>query len=135
MLYGRLDEAIYLGRRGFGGALTRSKAIAERQANHLEVQFHRGDVLYLADDPALEPQLASLVERSPTNRLWGVETVRDPIFTPLALRRHVAPHPVASSPRVGSARCGPCSRAFRYASAGSALRPSSSKPWNRATPR
>ena len=129
--YGRLDEAIYLGRRGFllsgkrgfyhlvlpilsiradvesrilleeaerrdpaaprvqrmlsmlemyegrvADALARSKAVAERYPHNIEMQFHRADILYLADVPELEPQLASLIERSPTNRLWGAETVR-----------------------------------------------------------
>jgi len=131
MQYGRLDEAIYLGRRGFmlsgkrgfyhlvtpilsiradaesrilleeaerraptaarvqmmfgmlellegsgDKALVRSKSIAERQPNNLEMSFHRADILYLTDHPDLEPVLAALAERSPTNHLWGGESMR-----------------------------------------------------------
>ena len=129
--YGRLDEAVYLGRRGFmlSGkrgfyhlilpilyiradaesrilleeaerrnptgprvqmmlamldlyegrgdlALVRSKAVAERQPNNLEMRFHRADILYLTDHQDLEAQLALLAEQSPTNRLWEAESVR-----------------------------------------------------------
>jgi TolB-like protein len=131
MLYGRLDEAVYLGHRGFflsgkrgfyhlvapilsmradaesrilleeaerrgptvarvqmmlamlelyegsgDKALARSRAIAEREPQNLEMSFHRADVAYLMDTPDLEALLAPLVERSATNRLWGGETVR-----------------------------------------------------------
>jgi TolB-like protein len=131
MQYGRLDEAVYLGRRGFmlsgkrgfyhlvmpilfiradaesrilleeaerrdpadarvqrmlatlelhegsvDKALVRSKAIVERRPNSMEMRFHRADMLFLTDDPALEALLAPLAERSPTNRLWGGESVR-----------------------------------------------------------
>jgi tetratricopeptide (TPR) repeat protein len=129
--YGRLDEAVYLGRRGFmlsgkrnfynliapilsmradaesrilleeaehrgptaprvqmmlamlelyegsgDKALARSRAIAERHPQNLEMSFHRADVAYLMDTPDLESLLAPLAERSATNRLWGGETVR-----------------------------------------------------------
>ena len=129
--YGRLDEAVYLGHRGFmlsgkrnfynliqpmlflradaesrilleeaerrtprdlrvqrllatlelhegsvDKALVRSKAIVERQPNWVEGRFHRADILFLTDDPDLEALLAPLVERSPTHRLWGGESVR-----------------------------------------------------------
>jgi hypothetical protein len=40
------------------------------------MSFHRADVAYLTDSPGLESLLAPLVERSPTNRLWGGESVR-----------------------------------------------------------
>jgi TolB-like protein len=131
MLYGRLDEAVYLGRRGFflsgkrgfyhlvmpmimiradaesrilldeavrrtptdsrvqmmlgmlelyqgntEQALARSKAIAEQQPKNVEMSFHRADVAYLAGSPELESLLAPLLEHSPTNRLWGGESVR-----------------------------------------------------------
>ena len=131
MQYGRLDEAVYLGRRGFllsgkrsfyhlvipilairadpetrilleeaerraptasrvqmmlamlemhegtgDKALARSKATAARDANDAEMQFHRADIAYLTDDSDLAPLLAALAERSPTNRLWGGESVR-----------------------------------------------------------
>jgi TolB-like protein len=131
MQYGRLDEAVYLGRRGFmlsgkrgfyhlvlpilniradaesrilleeaerraprdsrvqmmrgmlelaegrgDKALARSKAVAEREPKNMEMSFHRADVAYLTDDPELESLLAPLVDRSPTNRLWGGESVR-----------------------------------------------------------
>ena len=131
MQYGRLDEAVYLGRRGFmlsgkrgfyhlvapmltiradaesrvlleeaerraprdsrvqmllgmldltdgsgDKALARSKAIAEREPKNREMSFHRADIAYLTDDPDLEPLLAPLVDQSPTNRLWGGESVR-----------------------------------------------------------
>jgi TolB-like protein len=131
MLYGRLDEGVYLGRRGFmlsgkrgfyhlvlpmlymradpesrilleeaerrgltnsrvqmmlamlelyegsgDQALARSRAIAEREPQNLEMSFHRADVAYLMDTPELESLLAPLVEQSATNRLWGGETVR-----------------------------------------------------------
>lgn len=131
MLYGRLDEAVYLGRRGFflsgkrgfyhlimpmimiradaesrilleeavrrtptasrvqmmlgmlelyqgntEQALERARASASRAPKNLEVRFHLSDVAYLADGPELESVLASLVEQSPTNRLWTGESVR-----------------------------------------------------------
>jgi eukaryotic-like serine/threonine-protein kinase len=131
MLYGRLDEAVYLGRRGFvlsgkrgfyhlvaplvtiradaesrilleeaerrtptnarmqmllamlevhegsgEKALNRSKAIAKREPENLEMSFHRADVAFLMDDPDLATVLAPLVKQSPTNRLWGGESVR-----------------------------------------------------------
>jgi TolB-like protein len=131
MQYGRLDEAVYLGRRGFmlsgkrgfyhlvlpiltiradaesrilleeaerrtptnsrvhmmlgmlevhegsvDKALARSKAIAEREPKNTEARFHRADIAYLADSPDLESLLAPLVKDSPTNRLWGGESVR-----------------------------------------------------------
>jgi serine/threonine-protein kinase len=131
MQYGRLDEAVYLGRRGFmlsgkrgfyhlvlpiliiradaesrilleeaerraprdsrvqmmlgmlelvegsgDKALARSKANAERQPKNTEMSFHRADIAYLTDNPDLESLLAPLVDRSPTNRLWGGESVR-----------------------------------------------------------
>jgi TolB-like protein len=131
MQYGRLDEAVYLGRRGFmlsgkrgfyhlvlpiltiradaesrilleeaerraptdsrvqmmigmlelvegtgDKALARSKAIAERHPKNTEMSFHRADIAYLTDSPDLESLLAPLVDRSPTNRLWGGESVR-----------------------------------------------------------
>ena len=131
MQYGRLDEAVYLGRRGFmlsgrrgfyhlvapmltlradaesrilleeaerraprdsrvqmllgmleltegsgDKALARSKAITEREPKNREMGFHRADIAYLTDDPDLEPLLAPLVDQSPTNRLWGGESVR-----------------------------------------------------------
>ena len=40
------------------------------------MRFHRADIAYLTDHPDLEALLAPLVERSPTNRLWGGESVR-----------------------------------------------------------
>jgi TolB-like protein len=131
MLYGRLDEAVYLGRRGFvlsgkrsfyhlvmpllsiradaesrilleeaerrapsnsrvqmmlgmleltegsvEKARARSRAVAERDPRDMEMNIHRADIAYLTDDPALESLLAPLVERSPTNRLWGGESIR-----------------------------------------------------------
>ena len=131
MQYGRLDEAVYLGRRGFmlsgkrsfyhlimpilriradaesrilldeavrrtptasriqmmlgmlelfegntENALARSKATAEREPKNVEMSFHRADIAYLTDSPDLESLLAPLLERSPTNRLWGGESVR-----------------------------------------------------------
>jgi eukaryotic-like serine/threonine-protein kinase len=131
MQYGRLDEAVYLGRRGFmlsgkrgfyhlvlpiltiradaesrilleeaerraprdsrvqmmlgmleltegsgDKALARSKAIVEREPKNTEMSFHRADIAYLTDDPDLELLLAPLVDQSPTNRLWGGESVR-----------------------------------------------------------
>jgi TolB-like protein len=131
MLYGRLDEAVYLGRRGFmlsgkrgfyhlimpiltlradaesrilleeaerrapaearvqmmlgmlelyegsgDKALSRSKAIAEREPKNTEMSFHRADIAYVTDSPDLESLLAPLAERSPTNRLWTAESVR-----------------------------------------------------------
>lgn len=131
MLYGRLDEAVYLGRRGFilsgkrgfyhlimpmvliradaesrilleeavrrtptdarvqmmlgmlelyrgnsEQALERARAIAAREPKNLEMRFHLSDVAYLADGSELESVLASLVEQSPTNRLWSAESVR-----------------------------------------------------------
>ena len=131
MQYGRLDEAVYLGRRGFmlsgkrgfyhlvapmlairadaesrilleeaerraprdsrvqmllgmleltegrgDKALARSKAISEREPKNAEMSFHRADIAYLTDDPDLEPLLAPLMDQSPTNRLWGGESVR-----------------------------------------------------------
>jgi eukaryotic-like serine/threonine-protein kinase len=131
MQYGRLDEAVYLGRRGFmlsgkrgfyhlvlpiltiradaesrilleeaerrtptnsrvqmmlgmfellegrgDKALARSKAIAEREPKNAEMSFHRADIAYLTDSPELESLLAPLVDQSPTNRLWGGESVR-----------------------------------------------------------
>jgi TolB-like protein len=131
MLYGRLDEAVYLGRRGFilsgkrsfyhlvmpllsiradaesrvlleeaerraprnsrvqmmlgmlelregsgDKALARSKAIAEREPQDEEMRLHRADIAYLTDHPDLEGLLASLVDGSPTSRLWGGESVR-----------------------------------------------------------
>jgi len=129
--YGRLDEAVYLGRRGFilsgkrgfyhlimpmvliradaesrilldeavrrtptdarvqmmlgmlelyrgnsEQALERARAIAAREPKNLEMRFHLSDVAYLADGSELESVLASLVEQSPTNRLWSAESVR-----------------------------------------------------------
>jgi hypothetical protein len=131
MQYGRLDEAVYLGRRGFmlsgkrgfyhlilpiltmradvesrilleeaerrgptvarvqmmlamlelyegsgDKALARSKATTDREPKNTEMRFHRADVAYLTDHRDLESLLAPLVKQSPTNRLWGAESVR-----------------------------------------------------------
>jgi hypothetical protein len=57
-------------------ALARSNAIAEREPKNVEMSFHQADVAYLADSAELESLLAPLVEHSPTNRLWGGESVR-----------------------------------------------------------
>jgi tetratricopeptide (TPR) repeat protein len=57
-------------------ALVRSKTIVERNPNSMELRFHRADILFLTDDPEVEALLAPLAERSPTNRLWGGESVR-----------------------------------------------------------
>jgi tetratricopeptide (TPR) repeat protein len=57
-------------------ALARSKAISEREPKNREMSFHRADIAYLTDDPDLEPLLAPLMDQSPTNRLWGGESVR-----------------------------------------------------------
>ena len=58
------------------GALARSKAIAEREPKNVEMSFYQADAAYLADSPKLESLLVPLAERSPTNRLWGGESVR-----------------------------------------------------------
>ena len=50
-------------------AFVRSKSIAERQPDNLEMGFHRADILYLTDHTDLGSVLAALAERSPTNHL------------------------------------------------------------------
>lgn len=132
MLYGRLDESVYLARRGFllsgkrgfyhlihpilsiradaetrilleeaerraptdsrvemllgmlellegqgDKALARSKAIADREPNNLELSFHHADIAYLTDHASLGSLLAAQVDKSPTNHSgWEGESLR-----------------------------------------------------------